>query len=64
MSLIPIPTNFVGIQKRLVPKCIVVDVYDLKLPDSGGDGDTIQLDPQTLCVLAGGSIINYFTCRI
>ena len=59
MSQIPIETNFTGIQKRLVPKCIVVDIYDLQLSHLLLF-DTIQIDPsfpQTLCVLAGGSII-------
>ena len=61
MSQIPIETNFTGIQKRLVPKCLVVDIYNLQLnPTQIGTLHTIQIDPtfpQTLCVLAGGSII-------
>ena len=57
MSIIPIDTNFTGVQKSLVPKCIIVDIYDLKLNKLI---NTKELDPsffQTLCVIAGGSII-------
>ena len=65
MSILPISTNFTGIQKKLVPKCILVDIYDLKmLSPTIFEHQIINIDPnfpQTLCVLAAGSIITKIT---
>ena len=55
MSIVPISTNFTGIQRRLVPKCLLIDIYDLNLIPP--DGIILEKNPLTLCVLAGGSII-------
>ena len=52
MSIIPIETNFTGVQKRLVPKCILIDVYDLEASVIASFS-TIK----TLHILSGGSII-------
>ena len=57
MSIIPISTNFTGIQKSFVPKCLLIDIYDLECIL---DDDTITEEInkiQTLAILSGGSII-------
>ena len=59
MSIIPIDTNFHGVQKRFVPKCAIVDIYDLEciyfvdLPPNTAFLQKLQ----TLIVLSGGSIV-------
>ena len=58
--MLPISTNFVGIQKRLVPKCLLIDIYDLEFFTNTSILElTNKL--QTLCVLAAGSIITNIT---
>ena len=52
MSIIPIETNFTGVQRKLIPKCLLIDVYDLE----GSIGYFLPTI-QTLCVLSGGSVI-------
>ena len=60
MSIIPISTNFIGISRNLIPKCQVCDIYNLEcvtyVKEFVLSNDSIH-KIQTLCVLAGGSII-------
>ena len=61
MSIIPIETNFTGMQRKLVPKCMLIDVYDLRLEKDNGAGNYSGVYAKPVCVLAGGSIITNIT---